>query len=368
LISTETQTPADISRYIQGVSGGARFDRIDPLTDARWPDFLQWHPRATVFHSPSWLRALNETYGYRPIVYTTSLPGQPLRDGVVFCEVKTWLVRPRLVSLPFSDHAEPLISNKEDLEELLRLLGQGVAKRRWTSIELRPLGSVSEWPEFREGQQFVVHTLNLEPALEALFKGLNKDSTQRKIRRAARLGLKYEEGQSEQLLEAFFRLVLMTRRRKALPPPPIEWFRNVVRHLGDHAKIRIARTVSGEAAGGILTLSFKDSMVFKYGASDVRFHSLGTMPFLLWQAIEDAKGMGATTFDFGRSDVDHTGLIRFKDHFGAERTPLRHKIHPARSWEPRTRNWKLKVASRVFGQLPDSALILAGRLIYPHIG
>lgn len=370
MISTETPLTSGANRSSTGVSVEARFDRIDPLVDPRWMEFLLRHPRASVFHTPGWLRALSETYGYRPVVYTRSLPGQPLHDGVVFCEVKTWLVRPRLVSLPFSDHVEPLISTTEELHVLLGHLEQNLRQGQWTSIELRPPGQTDNWPGYRDGQQFVLHTLDLEPPLELLFKRLNKDSTQRKIRRAAREGLRYEEGRTDELLQTFFELVVMTRKRKSLPPPPLAWFRNVVRYVGDYAKIRIARTRNGQPIGGILTISFKGTMVFKYGASDARFHSLGTMPFLLWRAIEDAKAMRASHFDFGRSDAGHAGLIRFKDHFGTEQISLRYKICPAEPSEPlnNDKNWKLKIATKIFGKLPEPALILAGRLIYPHIG
>ena len=365
---TTAESPTSVAGDLDGLAAVPALGQLNPLSDDRWPDFLRRHPQASVFHSRGWLAALEATYGYKPIVFTTSLPGQPLRDGVVFCEVKSWLVRPRLVSLPFSDHSELLISSREGLAGVLSYVVRGVKEGRWASLELRPPGYWGEWPGFRDGPQFVVHKLSLEPSLESLFARFNKDSTQRKIRRAERERLSCEEGSSEELIGQFFRLVVLTRRRKALPPPPLAWFRNVVKNLGDGAKIRIARTSTGELAGGILTLAYKSKMLFKYGASDARFHNLGTMPFLLWQAIQDAKARGGSTFDFGRSDVEHKGLIRFKDHFGTEQTPLAHKMFPADSWEPGSHNWKMRAASKMFGMLPDSALVLAGRLIYPHIG
>jgi len=81
-------------------------------------------------------------------------------------------------------------------------------------------------------------------------------------------------------------------------------------------------TRNGELAGAVFSLRYKDTMLFKYGASDARFHSLGTMPFLLWQAIEEAKNAGATQFDFGRSEIENRGLISFKNHFGAKQSVL----------------------------------------------
>src|SRR2546430_5296635 len=87
---------------------------LDPLEDPRWAEFVQRHPRASVFHTPGWLEALRRTYGYEPVVYTTSLPRAELTNGLVFCRVRSWLTGRRLVSLPFSDHCEPLVHNSEE--------------------------------------------------------------------------------------------------------------------------------------------------------------------------------------------------------------------------------------------------------------
>src|SRR5215469_16265318 len=84
---------------------------IDPLQDIRWEQFLQVHHDACLFHSTAWLGALQRTYGYTPLVYTTSRPREPLRDGMVFCRVDSWLTGRRLVGLPFSDYCAPLIDS-----------------------------------------------------------------------------------------------------------------------------------------------------------------------------------------------------------------------------------------------------------------
>jgi hypothetical protein len=114
------------------------FQSIDPLTDQRWPEFLSRHPRASVFHTPAWLEALRQTYGYTPLVFTTARPGEALRNGVVFSKVRSWLVRPHLVSLPFSDHVDPLLDDPSELPALLAVLKQGQARGQWRSAELRP--------------------------------------------------------------------------------------------------------------------------------------------------------------------------------------------------------------------------------------
>jgi CelD/BcsL family acetyltransferase involved in cellulose biosynthesis len=133
-------------------------------------------------------------------------------------------------------------------------------------------------------------------------------------------------------------------------------------------KIRIATTRSGELAGAVVSLHFKDTVVYKYGASDARFHHLGTMQSLLWQSIEEAKNNGAAVFDFGRSEMEHLSLIRFKDQFGATQSRFTHKVFPKDAWEAGANDWKMRFAKKVFSKLPESLLILSGKIVYPFIG
>src|SRR5262245_20006552 len=92
--------------------------QLDPLSDPRWKDLVAWHPDASVFHPSAWLGALQRSYGYQPVAYTTSAPGAPLGDGIVFCRVESWLTGRRLVSLPFSDHCAPLVERVTALGQL----------------------------------------------------------------------------------------------------------------------------------------------------------------------------------------------------------------------------------------------------------
>jgi hypothetical protein len=112
---------------------------LDPLRDARWPEFLERHPHASLFHSIGWLHTLHGTYGYRPIAYTTTPPNVALANAVVFCEVKSWLTGRRLVSLPFSDHTDFLVDNDDVLSEILDVLEAEQVHNRWKYVELRPL-------------------------------------------------------------------------------------------------------------------------------------------------------------------------------------------------------------------------------------
>jgi len=115
---------------------------LHPLGDPRWEEFLERHPQASVFHTPGWLEALRRTYGYEPFVVTTAAPGEELKNGIVFCRVKSWLTGNRAVSLPFADHCQPLVESPESLATLLAGLREEQTRANWKYIELRPFQGI----------------------------------------------------------------------------------------------------------------------------------------------------------------------------------------------------------------------------------
>ena len=62
----------------------------------------------------------------------------------------------------------------------------------------------------------------------------------------------------------------------------------------------------------MITLAYKQSMMYKYGCSDAKYHKLGGMAFLFWKTIQEAKKCGLAELDMGRSDLESSGLIRLK--------------------------------------------------------
>jgi len=340
---------------------------LDPLRDPRWNELVQGHAHGSVFHCPSWLEALRTTYGYDPVVISTCAPNETLTNGLVFCRVKSWLTGHRLVSVPFSDHCEPLVNNADDLDRLLSRLKHRVDHGEWKYIEIRP---VSIRPSGRTGLgqscTYELHRLDLRKSKQVLFRGFHKDCVQRKIRRAEREKLQYEEGTSADLLQKFYRLLVMTRRRQYLPPQPLDWFRGLIAGFGKDLKIRVA-SKDGVAVASILTLSHKKAMIYKYGCSNVAFNNLGGTALLFWNTIQEATDNGCEELEMGRSDVDNLGLIAFKEHWGATGTLISYWTYP-HSGAGLPSVWKEKLARRLVPTVPDLALRTVGKLLYRHIG
>jgi hypothetical protein len=340
---------------------------IDPLHDVRWPEFILRHPNASVFHTRGWLAALQAAYGYDPVAITTSAPTEKLTNALLFCAVRSWLTGSRLVSLPFSDHCEPLVEHADQFRKLCVYVESLRKRERWKYVEIRSANSLLDFGSgFRRATTYRLHRLDLRPSLDAVYKGFHKDCIQRKLSRAERESLTYEAGRSPSLLQQLYGLLQLTRFRHHLPPQPLEWFQNLVICMGKDACIRIA-SKAGQPVAGLLTVSYGNKLVYKYGGSDARFHKLGGIQMLLWQAIKEAKEAGAEEFDLGRSDLDNQGLITFKEHWSATSSTLTTWRAPAGT-VPSVEHIKGRLAKDVCARLPDSVLTLAGRLLYRHIG
>jgi lipid II:glycine glycyltransferase (peptidoglycan interpeptide bridge formation enzyme) len=252
-----------------------------------------------------------------------------------------------------------------------RLLGHvqdKVDAKQSRYFEIRPL--TLELPSFQTalapGNSYRFHSLDLRRGTDEIFRAFHKDCIQRKIRRAEREGLRYDEGNSDDLLHKFYRLMVMTRRRQGLPPQPLKWFQALISAFRHNLSIRVA-SKDNVGVASILTLTHKKSMVYKYGCSDAAANKFGGMPLLFWKAIQDAKDKNCEELDMGRSDLENRGLIEFKGHLGADARVLQYWTYPSRVGSKNS-GWKLQAVGKIVSASPDWMVKVAGSLLYRHIG
>ena len=174
--------------------------QLNPLEDPRWELLSLQHPSASVFHTSAWLRALQLSYGYQPVVLTTSSPEEDLTNGIVFCRVKSRITGNRLVSLPFSDHCEPLFGDPNELASLLSMLKTDRVQKDTKYVEIRPLhAKLAEQSSFEAAETFWHHRIDLRTPTDTLFLQFHTN-IQRNIKRAEQKFLRYETGRSNELL------------------------------------------------------------------------------------------------------------------------------------------------------------------------
>jgi CelD/BcsL family acetyltransferase involved in cellulose biosynthesis len=214
---------------------------------------------------------------------------------------------------------------------------------------------------------YCFHTIDLTCDEQALFLKLHKNSIRKMIERAEREKLRYVAGRSNDLLKAFYKIHVRNRSRLRIPPQPFRWFKNLSECLGSAMQVRLALQ-GNRLAAGIVTLKFRETLVYKYGSSDPQLNRLGGTPSLLWEAIRDAKAMGVHEFDLGRSDWDNPGLITFKDRLGGKQSVLSSWRYPNAGAQSGLLERLKRPAAWAMGHTPLPILIVAGSFLYRHIG
>lgn len=287
---------------------------VDPQTNPLWQQLIQTHP-SDAFHSPEWLQVLAETYGLEVQAYILlDGIGQPVA-GLPFCRIAD-LKGERLVTLPFSDYCDPLVDDPDHWRCLsTQLLGEHhLYTIRCLHNDL-PLAD----PRFTRVNQAKWHGLNLQPDLETLWQGLHS-SARRAIRKAEKQGVVVQVAQDMEALRAFFELHLGVRKYKYhLLAQPYRFFENIWRHFIEEGRgALMVATFEDEIVGGVLFLEWKDGLYYKFNASSPAQLSVRPNDLLIWEGIQYAKAKDLTYLDFGLSDWDQEGLVRYKRKFATE--------------------------------------------------
>ena len=290
-----------------------------PLDDPRWETFVRGRSDATPFHDPAWAMLLAECYGFPGLVLAEVHESGSVLSGIPLLAPPHLPRRPRrFVSLPFTDSLRPLV-RPGDIGELAAAVDAFRAGRGIARIDLR-----GTMPGSRPAPvAAVMHVLSLPADPDEAVRGF-AGVRRRNVRAAERRGLTLRRAETERdLTESFFRLHLETRRRLGVPVQPKRFFRLLWRRIVEPGRgyVLIVERARIPIAAAVF-LTGRTTVVYKYGASTVDGRQDRPNDLLFSRAISDACAAGYASFDFGRTDLDNTGLRSFKSSFGALEEPL----------------------------------------------
>jgi CelD/BcsL family acetyltransferase involved in cellulose biosynthesis len=287
---------------------------VDPRTNAAWGTLVQNTP-SSLFHSPSWIQVLTDTYGWEACAHVLLDDGGEPRAGMPFCRISDVLGE-RTVALPFSDYCDPLVDDDQCWQLLVDCL---LPERSPIAVRCLHNSIPLKDERFALVKQAKWHGLDLRPELESLWRGMH-DSTHRAIRKSQREGLVVRMAQSEQELRAFFDMHLKVRKYKlGLLAQPFRFFQNIWRHFVDtHHGFLLLALYQDKIVAGDFFLEWKDTLYYKFNASLPADLSHRPNDLLIWEGIRYGKARGFKSLDFGLSDIDQEGLVRYKRKFGTE--------------------------------------------------
>ena len=301
--------------------------------DPRYAAFAAGHPWASLFTSPPWLLALEDAYGFAIEIAAVEHAGE-LVAAIPYCRIDDLRGR-RLVAPPFSDYGDPLVQDPADLATLLDHLARGDRGLRLRTLR-NPLPAAE--PRLQAKGEAFWHGIDLKPSLDELWAGLD-GSARQNSRKAERSGVTVRIGTDEAGLRLFHAMHAQLRKTKyrmlAQPFGLLTAIRErFTAASGDPGDVVVViAEAEGRPIAGILLILWQGTAYYKFNASfDTR---LRPNDLLTWHAIRYAKDRGCGSFDFGISDTDQPGLVRYKRKFATEEKLMRQLVlPPARSPAP----------------------------------
>lgn len=287
---------------------------VQPQDDPLWHTLVT-RAGSSVFHSPEWLRVLAQTYQFDIKAYVLVDPEGEPQAGIPFCEVSdVW--RNRVLSLPFSDYCDPLVPQADHWQDLISYFNAA-----GYYLNLRCLHNQMPLTDeqFEVVKQAKWHGLDLQPDLSDLWDGF-ESSAQRAVKKAQKSGVVIRRAEQKSDLRAFFEMHLSLRKNKyRLLAQPYSFFEAIWHQFIEAQKgTLLVADHEGEVIAGILFLEWQNTLYYKFNASKANHLNVRPTDLLIWEGVQYGKAKGYTYLDFGLSDWDQEGLLRFKRKFATE--------------------------------------------------
>ena len=294
---------------------------------AAWDDLVAAAPGASAFHTAAWARVWTGLWGdarWEAAVV--------LEDGR-YAGALGWIARRRgwfesLDAMPYATYGGPIVrEGHRDPSGVRRALLAAflarAARRRVMRAQLTWYeGRREEFPEGALPEEGSTHVLALESDYERVADRFSP-STRRLVRQADESGLAIRVAESAEDLAAFLDIAEETVLRRGGKPKPRSLYERIFRelvpagiaryHLVEHA---------GAAVAGSLHLFHQGVAMSWLPVSRESSWPLRPNNFLVASLLETLCQAGYAEYNFGASPPDATGLIRFKEGWGARPRPV----------------------------------------------
>lgn len=291
---------------------------IDPRRDPRWQNLIN-QLDSSVFHSPQWMSVLEQTYNFTVEAYLLlDERGQPVA-GLPFCRLED-LKQERIVALPFCDYCDPLVVTSDHWRMMVTRVLQENCTFTIRCLH-NPIGLTDE--RLTVANQAKWHGLCLCHSEQELWEHL-ESSARRAIRKAQNSQIIVKPAQSMDDLRAFYELHLRIRKQKyRLLAQPYQFFQSIWEQFIEPGCGELFLAYDqNEIVAGVLLLIWKDKLFYKFNASTTQRLSCRPNDLLLWEAIKYGKRRELKYFDFGLSDWDQAGLIRYKQKYASDESTI----------------------------------------------
>lgn len=340
--------------------------------ESRWDTFVNQHNLGSIYHTSSWMKLIQKTYGHTPMYITLEDKQGKIKAGLPIFLVKSRITGKRLTSVPCAQTCNPLVSNGADLKTLLSVVTKTLKEKYCDHAELRidKAFPFSALINKNSQAQFFTYLLHIDKPIPEIMESFHPSHITRAIKKSLKGKLNLIYATDESHLMSFYYLYSKMRKHKGLLPQPYSFFKNMWSIFQPEGKIDILLAMNGEkAVSSALFLKYKDIVHYEYGASAPRSLSLRPSHFLLWAAIKQSQTDGYKYFDFGRTSEKQQGLAAFKSRWGTKKVELSYfYIKNDKFLRHFRQSTKLKMSMNAIVKLsPRTTNNLLGKYLYRHL-
>jgi acetyltransferase-like isoleucine patch superfamily enzyme/CelD/BcsL family acetyltransferase involved in cellulose biosynthesis len=302
---------------------------IDPVTDPAWQELTS--ARGSIFSTPPWIDTMVSTYGFHVEANVIVDSDGRAVAGLAVAEVRDFR-GDRLISLPFCDYTDPIV---DDYEQWKRLVAPFVARELPFQIRALRVQAPREDDRLREIESLAWHGTDLEGEESELFARLDAQFRQA-VRSAHRNKVSVRFGSDLEDVRAFYEMHQRIRRLKySLLPQPWTFFENLWKRFAAHDQLVVGlATHEGDVIAGAIYLLDRNVMYYKFGASIAERLRVRPNELLAWNSMLRGRARGCTRYDWGVSDLDQPGLIRYKRKCATEERTVSVLTHVPAGYEP----------------------------------
>jgi len=310
--------------------------RLVEAADAvRWTSFVTDHPCANLYHTLLWRDLVQEVFGHRPFYLLCERAGE-VRGVMPLFLVRLPLLGSKLVSIPYDLASGGPVAVDDEAEHALVERAVDLARELGVKyLELR--GSTARGGCERLGLQrsepVLISDLELDSE-ERAWKRV-KQNHRGSVQKAKRSGVTIRAAASLDDYHTFRAIYLRVFRDFGTPPYgasyfPILWQKL---HVGGHARLLLAE-VDRRCVGGLLLFCWGKNLINKFSACLPEAAPVCAYAALYWRAIQMALELGYRSLSLGTSARSQTGLVEFKERWGAQTRPAVIYDLPVRGWPP----------------------------------
>ena len=340
-----------------------KFETIDPINDKRWLNFITEINNSNIFHHPAWLKVLKKQYKFEVRAACFSHNTNQISVGLPYCIVKVFGSQPKIISLPFTDHCSILGNDSQWNDKLYKefiLLSQ---KEKLPNIELRTFVNSQDYVQ---DNSLVLHITELEQDQDKLFSKFKKSQVQQIIKKADSFNLTVHFETSYSAVQEFYKLHLLTRKKLGVPIQPRNFFKLIFSEIIDkNLGFVIVVKKNGIPVSAGLFMFYNEYFTYKFGASNPDYLKYRPNNVMIWEAMKEASKRGFKYFDFGKTEIDNSGLRKFKSGWGTNEYSLIYSFYP-KQYHSSLSKLKDKIISPLIQNSPKFVCQLIGEIGYKY--